>query len=88
MDEKLLVNGKAITMAEYFELMKKAKEAVLAYKQSPAYESELKERAEAKILKDKFYAEFIALGKRLKLSSKVLGSIGYKLYLESKEQED
>jgi hypothetical protein len=87
-EEKILVNGKAITLSEYYDMMKKAKEALLAFKESPAYQAELKDKAAAKAQKEKFYQEFVKLGDKLGLSSKALGSIGYKLYLESKETDE
>jgi len=86
-ETKFLVNGKPMTNREYLELVSKSREAQKAYMQTPEYKAEQDEKARMTKLREEHTNKFLEFGKKLGLSVSEIGSIGLKLYQDSKKVE-
>jgi len=85
-ETKFLVNGKSMTNAEYLEVLKTARDAVKAYKSTDGYKREQEVKAHLIEVREKYIKQFIEFGKKQGLTMEEIGSIGLKLYQESKAE--
>lgn len=84
---KFLVNGKPMTNEEYEKLLNDAREAQRAYKSTPAFTAEQEQKKKDQQAREENYNKVLSYAKSLKLSSRQIGLIGYKMYVESKDEE-
>jgi hypothetical protein len=86
-NEKILVNGKVMTQADYLALLSQAKEATKAYKETPAFKAECEARKKLSEKRVEYVTKFIEFGKKLGLDIREIGSVGYSVYLASRKDE-
>lgn len=87
-ETKFLVNGKPMTKEQYIKLLEDARNANLAYKNTPEFTSEKEQKRQDALAKEENFAKILKFAQNLKLTSRQIGLIGYKLYLESKEEAE
>ena len=85
---KFLVNGKPMTKEQYVNLLNEVKNANAAYKSTPEYTAEQEQKKQDAIAKEENFAKILKYSKGLGLTSRQIGLIGYKLYLESREDAE
>ena len=87
-EAKFLVNGKPMTTEQYVKLLEDAKAANLAYKTTPAYTAEKEQKKKDAEAREANFGKVQKFAESLKLTPRQIGSIGYKLYLVSREDTE
>lgn len=88
MSEKFLVNGQPMTNEQYAELLKKAREATKEFKKTPAFTAEQEQKKKDAEAKQANYNKVKAFAKSLRLTDRQIALIGYKMYVDGKEETE
>jgi hypothetical protein len=85
---QILVNGKPMTNEAYLKLLKDAREAQTAYKQTPQYKAEIEARQKLSAKRNELVAKFLEFGKKLGLTNSEIGTICNATYVMTRREEN
>lgn len=84
---QILVNGKPMTNEQYLALLKQAREAQTAYKETPQYKAEVEAKRKLSEKRNEYVSKFIEFGRKLGLTTKEIGTIGSAVYQATRQEE-
>lgn len=87
-ETQLLVNGKPMSNEQYLAILKQAKEAKEAYTKTDAYKAEVEARRKLSEKRNELVSKFIDFGKKNGLDLRETGSVGYSVYLASRNESN